>query len=155
MNTVEWQSYSFKQLNTLQLYDILKLRVNVFVVEQHCPYPELDDNDTHPKTIHLLAYRTENLIAYARLLPPGSVHTEASIGRIVVQETERRKGLGSLLVKKSINEVNRQWQDMDIKISAQAYLQNFYEQLGFKKVSEVYLEDDIPHIAMVKEYHAT
>ncbi len=150
MNTVEWHSYKFRQLNTQQLYDILKLRVNVFVVEQHCPYPELDDKDTHPEAIHLLAYRKEYLIAYARLLPPGLRHTEASIGRIVVKETERRNGLGSHLVEKSISEVNMKWPETNIKISAQEYLQLFYENLGFKKVSETYLEDNIPHIAMIK-----
>lgn len=155
MNKLQWQRKNFKQLNTQQLYEILKLRVNVFVVEQDCPYPELDDKDTHPETIHLAAYDQGTLIAYARLLAPGTSYPESSIGRILVIKDHRRKGIGSLLVNKSTDEITKSWPKQDIKISAQEYLQGFYEDLGFKKVSKPYLEDNIPHIAMIKSSHET
>lgn len=155
MNKLQWQRKNFKQLNTRQLYEILKLRVNVFVVEQDCPYPDLDDKDTHPETIHLVAFSNETLIAYARLLPPGLSYPEPSIGRILVKKEMRKKGIGSLLTNRAIDELKNTWPKQDIKISAQEHLQGFYENLGFDKVSNPYLEDNIPHIAMVKSSHET
>lgn len=150
MKDLQWQSKQFQQLNNYQLYEILKLRVDVFVVEQNCPYPELDNKDIHIETHHLTAHHNSNLIAYARILPPGLSYQEISIGRLAVEETTRRKGIGSMLMKKCLEETDKIWPGSSIKISAQEYLKEFYEKFGFVKISDSYLEDNIPHIAMLK-----
>jgi len=150
MKDLQWQSKQFQQLNSHQLYEILKLRVDIFVVEQNCPYPELDNKDIHIATRHLAAYCDSKLIAYARLLPPGLNYPEISIGRFAVEETTRRKGVGSMLMKKCLEEIDKIWPDNNIKINAQEYLKEFYEKFGFVKISDSYLEDNIPHIAMLK-----
>lgn len=152
MNELQWQTKQFQQLNTHQLYEILKLRVDVFVVEQNCPYPELDNKDIHSETRHLTAYHNSNLFAYARILPPGLSYPEISIGRFAVEGTMRRKGIGFILMKKCLEETDKIWPGNDIKISAQQYLQEFYEKFGFVKISDSYLEDSIPHIAMLKNH---
>ena len=150
MLDLHWKCFQFKQLHNHQLYELIKFRIGIFVVEQQCPYPELDDKDNHSDTRHLLAYSNSSLIAYARLLPPGLSYPEASIGRFAVIDTARRQGIGTDLLNNCINEINRIWPNSNIRISAQDYLQCFYESAGFKKVSDVYLEDDIPHIEMLK-----
>ena len=150
MLDLHWKCYQFHQFETHQLYELIKFRIDIFVVEQQCPYSELDDKDNHLGTRHLLAYSNSSLIAYARLLPPNLSYAEASIGRFAVIESERRRGIGTDLLNKSINEINRIWPNSSIRISAQDYLQHFYENAGFEKVSDMYLEDDIPHIEMLK-----
>ena len=151
MLDLQWKCSLFHQLDTQQLYELMKLRVDIFVVEQHCAYPELDNKDIHPDTRHLLAYASEaTLIAYARLLPPTLSYPEASIGRFAVHDSARRQGIGTELLTHSIKEVNHLWPNSDIRISAQDYLQDFYSNAGFNKVSDVYLEDGIPHIEMLK-----
>ncbi len=151
MKDLQWHSKQFQELSNLQLYEILKLRVDIFVVEQNCPYPELDKKDTHIETYHLTAHHNSVLIAYARLLPPGLSYPEISIGRFAVKETTRRKGIGSMLMKKCLEETDEIWPANNIKISAQEYLKEFYEKFGFVKISDSYLEDNIPHIAMLKK----
>ena len=147
---MKWQTIKFHQLTTDQLYEILKLRVDIFVVEQTCPYPELDEKDRHGEAIHLLGSEEDDLIAYARLLAPGVSYADASIGRFAVKELQRHQGLGSQLLDECLQEIKRQWTGSAIRISAQAHLQEFYEEFNFKKVSDIYLEDDIPHIEMLK-----
>lgn len=147
---MQWQVLRFTELDTLTLYRLLQLRVNVFVVEQNCPYPELDDKDIHPETRHILLQQDDQLLAYARILAPDvSFAAYPSIGRVCIAQTARRKNLGKMLMHKTIAETQQLWPDSDIYISAQCYLQKFYQDLGFQPASEPYLEDNIPHLNMV------
>lgn len=151
MKNLQWNCRAFHQINTSELYDLLKLRIDVFVVEQNCPYPELDDKDQDKQTHHITAYADNTIIAYARLLPPGLSYQETSIGRFVVHEDHRRQGIGSLLLETCLTQISNIWPNQAIRISAQEYLQSFYERAGFSKVSDIYLEDGIPHIEMLKQ----
>ena len=150
MPELQWNCFQFSDLDNHKLYEILKLRVDVFVVEQNCAYPELDNKDYHKDTRHMFAHSGKKLLAYSRLLPPALSYPEASIGRFAVDASVHRQGIGTELLNSSINKINAVWPDSNISISAQDYLQNFYEKAGFKKVSDVYLEDGIPHIEMLK-----
>lgn len=144
-----WQNMTFNQLNADTLYDIIKLRIDVFVVEQACAYPELDDKDRHLETQHLIALSPEGeLLAYARILPPGLSYPEASIGRVVVSPAVRGRGIATSLMQYAINLALNIWPNTGIQIGAQDYLKAFYQQLGFKSCSKVYLDDGIPHIDM-------
>ncbi len=139
-----WQTATFKQLSSIQLYHILALREEVFVVEQRCPYQDADGQDF--KALHLMAYQEQQLLAYARIFAPKQ--GEASIGRVVTKVSGRGQGLGQQLMQRAIDYCQQHWPEASIKISAQRYLEKFYQQLGFEICSEPYLEDDIPHIAM-------
>jgi len=150
MKNLQWKCNQFQQLDNHQLYDLMKLRVNIFVVEQKCPYPELDDKDRNIETRHLMAYRDSSLIAYARLLPPGLSYPDVSIGRFAVESSVRNQGIGSLLMEKSLEKIAKLWPDQAIRISAQEHLVRFYEKFDFIKVSDSYLEDGIPHVEMLK-----
>lgn len=144
------QSYFdfFDQLTTTQLYQILQARIDVFVVEQNCPYPECDDKDQ--QSGHLRLMDGQHLAAYCRILPPGVSYPEyCSIGRVLTTAPYRGKGIGLQLMQEAIKFCEKMYQG-PIKISAQAYLENFYQELGFQTVSEPYLEDDIPHVAMLR-----
>lgn len=148
---MQWQILTFAQLDTVTLYSLLQLRVDVFVVEQNCPYPELDDKDLHPDTRHVLLKKGDKVIAYSRVLAPDvSFAGFPGIGRVCVAQTARRLGLGQILVEKTLSVAAELWPETDIHISAQCYLQQFYQDLGFKPASEPYLEDDIPHLKMIK-----
>ncbi|SFS35817.1 GNAT family N-acetyltransferase [Sphingobacterium wenxiniae] len=150
MQQLIWTVKSFHELTALELYRILQLRITVFMLEQDCLYPECDDKDL--KSQHLFAYTAEGVIAaYARLLPQNLSYTEVSIGRVVIDEGYRKYGLGKELMRRAIDYWDTQAPGEAIRISAQLYLQRFYEALGFQKVSEEYLEDDIPHIEMLKK----
>ncbi len=147
---MEWQIVQFEELDTYTLYAMLQLRVDVFVVEQNCPYPELDDKDLHPQTKHILLKKAGKILAYARILPPDvSFAGVPGVGRVRVAQTARRLGLGEVLVAKAIATAKQDWPGLDIHISAQCYLQRFYESMGFVAASESYLEDDIPHLKMI------
>ena len=152
MKFLQWETQIFQQLSTEQLFDVLQLRVDVFVVEQQCAYRELDEFDRHSETRHLSG-RNESgeLVAYARLLPPGIRYLEANLGRFVVRANSRKQGIGHQLVQTALLEIFQLWPKTPIRISAQEYLQGFYEHYGFIRVSEVYLEDGIPHVEMVKK----
>jgi len=152
MSHIQWETKAFHQLSTDQLFEFLKLRVDVFVVEQQCAYRELDDHDRHPETRHLSGQNEfGQLIAYARLLPPGLRYPEVNLGRFVVKADSRKQGVGHQLLETALKEVSGCWPKTPIRISAQDYLQAFYEQYGFLRVSEVFLEDGIPHVEMLKE----
>ena len=138
---------SFEDLTNYQLYDILKLRSNIFVVEQDCVYNDLDDLDKN--AIHQFLEKEGEIIAYARILKPGTRFKEFSIGRVVVKKSERLKGVGILLMKKAVEYLIESENAEKIKISAQKYLRKFYENLGFKVVTDEYLEDGIPHFGMI------
>jgi ElaA protein len=147
MNDITWTYKSFETLDTKELYKILQLRSEVFVVEQNCPYLDADDKDY--SAYHLCGWKQEILIAYARILPPGLSYEEASIGRVLTHPAYRKYGAGKILMKTAIEKTFAQYRVNEIKIGAQLYLQQFYTDLGFKQVSPQYLEDDIPHIHMV------
>jgi ElaA protein len=137
---------SFKDLTSEELYDALKLRSTVFVIEQNCIYQDMDDKDK--KALHLLGYNGDQMVAYSRLLGPGLSYKEASIGRVVVDKEQRGKSSGRDLMQKAIEETFSVFKTNEIVISAQQYLEKFYTELGFIKEGEMYLEDDIPHIKM-------
>ncbi len=142
------QIKTFEELSTTELYNLLQLRSEVFVVEQDCVYQDIDGKDE--KALHILGFKDETLVAYTRLFKPGDYFAEASIGRVVVKENYRKFNFGYAIMEASINAVETHFSETVIKISAQEYLQRFYENLGFKKEGESYLEDGIPHIAMIK-----
>ena len=144
----QWHHKSFDQLNVTELYDILKLRQDVFVIEQQCIYPELDDTDQ--TAMHLYAYIDGKIAAYARLFAPGIKYAQSAIGRVVIHPSARGGGLGKDVMVESIQALERDYPDAGIKISAQLYLQAFYEGLGFVLDSEPYDDEGIMHIDMVK-----
>lgn len=136
----------FSELSTRQIYDVLQLRSEVFVVEQDCVYQDIDGHDE--KAYHVLFYDEGILVAYSRILPPGTYFEELSIGRVIVKETHRSQKLGHVLMKSSIEFSLKTFPKSIIKISAQQYLIQFYESHGFVISGEGYLEDGIPHIGM-------
>lgn len=138
----------FDQISASVLYDILQLRSEVFVLEQNCAYQDIDGKDQN--ALHVLGWKNKILVAYARCFSPGDYFSEAAIGRVLVREKFRQKGYGHQLTQAAIDAVNQQFQAETIKISAQTYLQNFYRQHGFSIVGNPYLEDGIPHIAMIR-----
>lgn len=145
---IQWVLKRFEQLTPEQLYAILQLRSEVFVVEQNCPYLDLDNKDQ--LSFHLMGFADDKLIAYTRIIPAGVAYDEVSIGRVVTSPSVRRTGAGKELMKKSIEIAYRLFEKVPIKIGAQLYLQKFYEGFGFQKISDVYLEDGIEHIYMLK-----
>jgi ElaA protein len=150
-NNINWQNKTFSQLTTDELYDLLKLRIDVFVVEQTCFYPDLDEHDRHPDTRHLFCYQNNVISAYLRILPKGLTYQDyISIGRVVTAKWARDSGLGHELIKAGLAACSELFPNNKLKISAQEHLEAFYNQHGFTRVSDMYLEDDIPHIAMVK-----
>ncbi len=145
---MDFQVKTFDQLTISQLYDLLQLRSEVFVVEQDCVYQDIDGKDQ--KALHVLGYKDDELVAYTRVFGPGYYFENASIGRVVVKESDRKFGYGYELMKASIDAVDHHFKVTAITISAQTYLKKFYNNLGFQQVGEGYLEDGIPHIRMDK-----
>ncbi|WNF38210.1 GNAT family N-acetyltransferase [Bacillaceae bacterium IKA-2] len=142
-----WKLKTFEQLTNSELYNIIKERTNIFVVEQNCPYPELDDMDQ--AAYHLFCETESQINAYCRIIPKGHKYREVSIGRVIVTKEYRRTGIGSIVMRKAIDFVEKEMSETIIKIQAQDHLRNFYGSFGFKVISEVYLEDGIPHIDMI------
>lgn len=138
---------TFEELTTKELYDLLQLRSEVFVVEQDCVYQDIDGKDE--KALHLLGYKHNKLVAYTRLFKPGYYFNEASIGRVVVKEDERKHNYGYTIMEGSIKAIKNNFNTSEIRISAQTYLKRLYNNLNFKEVGEEYLEDGIPHINML------
>ncbi len=141
-----WKIKRFEELSTTELYNLLQLRSEVFVVEQNCVYQDIDGKDR--KALHLIGEYDSKTVAYARLFNAGDYFEEASIGRVVVGTNYRDKKWGNELMKEAICGVKEYFNTSKITISAQLYLQKFYESHGFEVTSETYLEDDIPHIQM-------
>ena len=139
----------FKELSTEELYSILRLRSGIFVVEQDCVYQDLDDKDQ--KALHIIGIRNDEVVAYTRIFKPGDYFKEASIGRVAVKKNERMHGYGRDIMMASIEAVKEYFKETTIRLSAQLYLKDFYNSLGFYQVGEPYLEDGIPHIAMLKQ----
>jgi ElaA protein len=146
--TINWKYKNFNQLTPYELYDSLRLRSEVFVVEQNCVF--LDTDNVDKDCFHLFGYHQNKLLAYARIVPPGIVYKEPSIGRVVTSPSVRKNGIGKQLMQQSIAAVTELYGEVSIKIGAQFYLKNFYESFGFYQISEVYLEDGIEHIYMLK-----
>lgn len=138
----------FSELTTQELYDILQLRSEVFVVEQDCVYQDIDGKDE--KALHLFAYKNDVLVAYARLFGPGDYFDDASIGRVVVKKSERKYGYGHELMETANEAIDCRFKVSKIHLSAQEYLEKFYNTHGYRQVGEGYLEDGIPHIGMEK-----
>jgi len=145
--SMPWILKKFADLTNTELYAILQLRSIVFVVEQTCAYPDLDNKDQG--SWHLMGWEGENLIAYTRLLPPGLAFEEASIGRVVTAPSTRGQGVGRTLMHKSIEACHQLFGNGPIQIGAQRYLEAFYQSLGFEIIGEPYLEDGIPHMHMI------
>lgn len=149
-NSIQWQCKTFEQLTINELYDAIKLRIDVFVVEQTCYYPDLDDCDRAPETLHLYCYQNNKMAAYLRILPKGLTYPDyVSIGRVVTAPSARGQGLAHQMMEKALQVCLQSFPNENIKISAQEYLEDFYIKHHFKRVSDMYLEDNIPHIAMI------
>lgn len=148
---VRWTKHRFEELSPHLLYAIIHLRNKVFVVEQECVYQDADHQDQ--AAIHLCGFSTSGqLMAYTRILPRGTVYpANPSIGRVVVDESARGGGIGEALVRKAISECRKHFGNKSILISAQTYLLEFYQGIGFKTIGEEYLEDGIPHCKMILE----
>lgn len=137
----------FSELTVDEIYNILQLRAEIFVVEQDCVYNDIDGLDK--KAIHQYYKKDGKIVAYSRLLKPGSRFPDYSIGRVVVKKSERGTGLGIIMMEEAKEFILNKWKADKIKISAQKYLQEFYEDLGFVVVTKEYLEDGIPHVGML------
>lgn len=150
---IDWIFRHFEELELVQLYDLLAERQTVFIVEQECPFQDADRVDL--QCWHLLGYLDisgENrLAAYSRIVPAGLTFQEHSIGRIITSEIARGTGAGIALMTESIRRLQEMWGNVPIKIGAQRYLINFYQKFGFEVVDELYLEDGIPHVHMLRK----
>jgi ElaA protein len=144
---VQWECFSFDDLPNHTLYQVLRLRSEVFVVEQNCVFLDADNADEH--CLHLCGFVEGNVAAYARLVPPGILFPETSIGRVVTSPQYRGSGLGKVLMEEAIELCHQVFGEGAIQIGAQLYLQKFYEGFGFKTIGEVYVEDGIDHIHMM------
>ncbi len=143
---IKWKIKRFNELSLQELYYILKLRSHVFVVEQNCVYQDVDGKDE--KAMHLIGEFNAEIVAYSRLFKPGDYFETASIGRVVVHPDARDKKFGHEMMQKAIAGIEYHYNTKQITISAQLYLKKFYESHDFVQTSEMYLEDDIPHIEM-------
>jgi ElaA protein len=145
--SLNWKCKTFEELNVHELYAILRLRSEVFVVEQNCVFLDMDDKDQ--QSYHVCGWSNSNeLAAYTRLVPAGVSYEEASIGRVVTAPAARGAGVGRELMKHSIEQLYKLWGRQPIKLGAQLYLKKFYESFGFAQTSDIYIEDGIPHIEM-------
>ncbi len=146
---INWIDKKFEELNLEELYASIRLRAEVFVVEQTCPYQDCDNLDQ--KSIHLMGYEKDQLVAYMRIIPAGISYDEVSMGRIVTSPTVRRTGVGKELMRKGFETVETHFGATPIRISAQTYLLKFYEEFGFEFTGKEYLEDGIPHSDMLRK----
>ncbi|MGY4491113.1 GNAT family N-acetyltransferase [Pseudomonas sp. TE3610] len=146
--TIEWVCKHHADLGIDQLYRILQLRTEVFVVEQQCPYQEVDGQDLEGDTCHLMGWEGDRLAAYLRLLDPAAHEGDVVIGRVVTAPFARGQGLGHEMMTQALWHADKLWPHAPIYLSAQAHLQGYYGKYGFVAEGEEYLEDDIPHIGM-------
>ena len=145
--SIEWNYKKFADLSNDELYAILRLRIEVFIVEQNCVFQDADNKDQ--SSYHVMAWKEGMLLAYARLVPAGISYSEPSIGRVVTSPSARSLGMGKILMEKAIDILYINWGKKDIKIGAQLYLERFYNSLGFQRTSDIYMEDGIEHIEMM------
>jgi ElaA protein len=139
---------TFGELNTTELYDLLLLRSEIFVVEQNCAYQDLDGKDQ--KALHVIGTKNNKIVAYTRIFKAGDYLEQACIGRVVVKDGERKHGYGLDIMKATIKAIEEQLGETTIALSAQTYLKRFYNSLGFQETGKEYLEDGIPHVMMVR-----
>ena len=144
---MKWELSKLNEFSSLNLFEYLRLRQAVFVVEQTCAYPDIDETDQ--PSHHLLGWQDDQLAACARIVPPGVSYEYPSIGRIATQIDLRMTGLGRELVGRSIEHTQNLYPNQSIKIGAQSRLEEFYQSFGFETSSDIYIEDDIPHIHMI------
>jgi len=140
-----WNCKDYNDLSKDELYDILKIRQEVFIIEQNCNYLDADSFDQVSQ--HLTCYKQSELIAYMRIVPEGEIYPNISFGRILVKQKFRKIGLGKEIIQRAINVFPK---DTTIVMSAQLYLTQLYENFGFKIIGKEYLEDEIPHIKMIR-----
>ncbi len=143
-----WLHLAFDQLTVPQLYAVLQLRSDVFVMEQNCPYQDMDGFDA--QAVHVMGWAGDSLVAYARCFPAGVKFEEASIGRVITSAALRGTGAGPVLMQQAIDCVQQQWGAQPIRIGAQAHLVEFYGKLDFMVAGAPYIEDGIPHIEMLR-----
>lgn len=139
---------TFNALTKEELYNILQLRSEVFVVEQDCVYQDIDGLDQ--KGIHVLGYKNKELIAYSRIMKPGDYFDSTSIGRVVVRKNQRQFGYGKMIMEATIEYIETNLKQSTMALSAQVYLRKFYNELGFQEKGSTYLEDGIPHVKMIR-----
>jgi ElaA protein len=145
---INWECKPFNTLTPDELYSILKLRIEVFVIEQNCVFQDCDDKDQ--ESYHYMGWQKNKLVAYTRLMPAGLAYEEISIGRVVTSPIVRHSHIGKELMSNSIEKLHELFGKLPIKIGAQLYLKRFYESLGFIQCSKIYLEDGIKHIKMIR-----
>ncbi|ANG93570.1 GNAT family N-acetyltransferase [Enterobacteriaceae bacterium 155047] len=148
---IQWQDLHHSELSASALYALLKLRCEVFVVEQTCPYLDVDGDDLVGENRHLLGWRDNALVAYARILKSEDDFDPVVIGRVVISGKARGEKLGHQLMEQTLSSCKKHWPDKALYLGAQAHLQPFYAHFGFLPVTDVYDEDGIPHIGMAKE----
>lgn len=146
MSNIIWKIKTFDEFTVPELYNVLKARIDVFVVEQNCPYPDLDNYDQ--KAVHIWAEENGEVLAYCRIFDKGIKYPEASIGRVLTTEKARGKRLGKQLIQYALDAIEARFHTSEVRISAQDYLLKFYGEFGFKDTGKKYLEDDIPHTEM-------
>ena len=149
--TIDWVCKHHSDLGKEQLYAILQLRAEVFVVEQQCVYQDIDGQDLEGDTCHLMAWDDDRLVAYLRLLDPELQGGDVVIGRVIIAPAARGTGLGDQLMIEALKQIEKYWPDTPIYLSAQAHLQGYYAKHGFVVSGEEYLEDDIAHIGMRRQ----
>jgi len=147
MVTISWQWSSFSELDLNTLYAFLALRNEVFIGEQNCLYQDLDAKDQ--VSFHLIGKQGDEVVAYLRVIEPGKKYLEPAIGRVLVRKQNRGQGLAKKLMQIALEKIELEYPKQGVRLSAQQYLEKFYRDLGFKTVSEVYLEDKIPHVEML------
>ncbi|MEX9250926.1 GNAT family N-acetyltransferase [Pseudenterobacter timonensis] len=148
---IEWQDLHHSELNVPALYALLKLRCEVFIVEQTCPYQDIDGDDLVGENRHILGWKEGELVAYARILKSEEPVDPVVIGRVIVSSKARGEKLGYQLMEQALLACEKQWPDKALYLGAQAHLQAFYAHFGFTPVTPVYDEDGIPHIGMARE----
>ena len=149
-SSIVWKIKPFSKLSTEELYQILKIRQEVFIVEQTCYYLDADGYDQ--QAVHIWAEKEGEILAYSRVFEPGIKYKEASIGRVLTNPNYRKNKLGKILIRFSINTIEARFRTQSIRISAQDYLLSFYSEFGFEDTGKKYLEDDIPHTEMVRVF---
>jgi len=139
---------TFDELSNMELYQIMRLRSEVFVVEQDCVYQDLDNKDQ--KALHVVGSKENKVVAYTRIFKPGDYFNNTSIGRVVVAADQRKYGYGKQIMEASLEVITERFPNTIVEISAQTYLLKFYTELGFERIGDEYLEDGIPHVKMIK-----
>jgi ElaA protein len=148
---IQWQDVHHSELTVPSLYALLKLRCEVFVVEQTCPYQDIDGDDLVGENRHILGWKEGELVAYARILKSADDFEPVVIGRVIITARARGEKLGYQLLEKTLASCEKQWPDRALYLGAQAHLQSFYAHFGFAPVTDVYDEDGIPHVGMARE----